>query len=1166
MHAQAGIILPSQYCPINETTGGFLKMKTKELFLKDPLAWKLVNEGVSSNNTEDLDTLRYELETFVCDGEYLNGMRRILQGYRDSFKNPEQKAAWISGFYGSGKSHLAKVLRYLWINFAFPDGTTARSLAHLPESVTDLLTEISTLGKRHDGLHMAGGTLKAGAGSVRLRTMGLFFKSVGLPEGYPYAKFIIHLKRDGKFDEFKKAIEDQGKNFSKELTRLYSSGAVAKSYVQCYDHLKDPSQVGALLRAEYPPDVKDVSIDEMLNIIREAISPNGKLPCTLLVLDEIQQFIGLDAQTALDVQEVTEALSKEMDGRLMIVGTGQSALNDMPTLQRLMGRFTIKIHLKDNDVEKVVRTVVLQKREDKKPAIKQLIDKNEGEITRQLKATKLATKSDDDAAYLPDYPLLPVRRRFWERVLHSVDSSGTAAQMRTQLRVVHEACRAYANAELGAVVPGDFLYDQIANDLVTSGEMQKRFEEIIEQQKTKPDGILRSRICALVFLINKLPREHGTDLGVRAEPEHLADLLSEDLITGSTQLRQQLPGLLAAMEQDGVLMKVDMNNEYRLQTTEGAAWETEFRKRRAAVLNDQPLIASILSQLLDKALTNSLGNISVLHGDAKERRKVILHHSESKPEANDAITLWVRDGFSATESSVLADIRKLSTDDPTLHLFLPKSHADELKNAIASAQASEETLHFKATPSGQEGKECRQSMVTRQSTENLRIEDLIGQILSGARLFLSGGQEQSFIELKIGVEDAVKQVLNRLYHKFHEGDSARWPQVLKKAKEGSPNALEQVGFIGDPQNHPVAAAIINFVGSGKAGLEIRKKFIAPPYGWPQDAIDGVLTTLLVSNHLSARINTNPLSLAEVDQKKLGQATFRTESPVLTAVQKLAIRKLFQDVSLPKITPGNELADAARFVDHAKAIAAQAGGDAPAPMAPAAPEIIALEAYSGNDLLMELHDQRDALLEKIKSWQTTGKEIIKRLPAFGMTEKLIAQAVGLAEQAEWSATLIAIRANRSLLDNPDPVSHVLKAAANALRAALARAHKVHTDMFETQTARISSNSAWQKLPEGKRQTLLSSAGALKKPAPATGSDEQLLSSLQSCSLANWQSQTDALAAQFDKALAAAIIEAEPKARRVTLAAATIHNQVELDTWLNESKTAIEAALKDGPVIL
>ena len=90
--------------------------------------------------------------------------------------------------------------------------------------------------------------------------------------------------------------------------------------------------------------------------------------------------------------------------------------------------------------------------------------------------------------------------------------------------------------------------------------------------------------------------------------------------------------------------------------------------------------------------------------------------------------------------------------------------------------------------------------------------------------------------------------------------------------------------------------------------------------------------------------------------------------------------------------------------------------------------------------------------------------------------------------------------------------------------------------------------------------------MARTAPTTGSDEQLLAALQSSSLPTWQAQTDALPAQFDKALSAAIVEAEPKARRITLSAATIHDQAELDTWLNKSKTAIEAALKDGPVIL
>jgi aspartate kinase len=73
MLEQVGIISQPRYFQINDNRRQ-PNVKTKEIFLKDPLAWKLVNEGVSSNNTEDLDTLRYELESFVCDGEYLNGI------------------------------------------------------------------------------------------------------------------------------------------------------------------------------------------------------------------------------------------------------------------------------------------------------------------------------------------------------------------------------------------------------------------------------------------------------------------------------------------------------------------------------------------------------------------------------------------------------------------------------------------------------------------------------------------------------------------------------------------------------------------------------------------------------------------------------------------------------------------------------------------------------------------------------------------------------------------------------------------------------------------------------------------------------------------------------------------------------------------------------------
>jgi len=1137
-------------------------MKTRDLFIKDPLAWTLVNDGVASNNAEDTEILKFELSSFVCEGEYLNGMRRILEGYRDGFKGSQQKAAWISGFYGSGKSHLAKVLRYLWTDFTFQNGETARSLAHLPVEITDLLLEISALGKRHGGLHMAGGTLKSGKGSVRMRVMGLVFKSVGLPDVYPMARFVMQLKADLVYEQFVQAIQKQGKKETVEISHLYSSPAVAKAYAEVYG--KDKTGVAAELRASYPPGVVDITMDEMRTVFREAISVKDQLPCTILVLDEVQQFILSDDKIALDVQEVTEALSNSMDRRVMVVATGQSALSATPNLQRLMGRFTIRVHLKDNDVEKVVRTVVLQKREEKKPAIKDLIAKHEGEITRQLKATKLATQNEDEAAYVPDFPLLPVRRRFWERVLRSVDASGTTAQMRTQLSLVHKACQAYGDAEVGAVVPADFIYDQIADDLVSSGDMQKRFQEMIELQSAKPDGVLRRRLCALVFLISKLPREHGSDSGTRAEAEHLADLLSDDLAIGSTLLRQQVPQLLAALVLEGVLMQD--GSEYRLQTTEGAVWQAEFVRRRTSVLNDQPLVAAQLRRFIGDALTSTIGNLSVVHGDCKERRKTSVHYGEGRPEGSSEIVLWVRDGFSVLESTVLGDIRKLSTEDSTLHLFLPKAHADDLRDAVAVLQAVDDVLALKGMPTSPEGKECWQAMQAKRTNGKGKIDELVSDIMDGAELYLSGGKKLDCVDIKQAVETASKEVLQRLYPKFQDGDSAKWPQAFKKAQEGSANALEQVSHSGDPHSHPVAAAILLYLGAGKTGLEVRKKFGAPPYGWPQDAVDAVLTVLLASSHLSARVKGTPLLLNDIDQRKLGQASFIKESPVLNVQQKIGIRKLFVDGGMLRITPGNELVDAGSFIVHAKAAAAQAGGEAPAPMAPAAPQVLALESQSGNELLLALFEQRESLLENVKAWQANGKELARRRPPYELAEKLVAQAVGLPAQEGWAATLASIRANRSLLDDPDPVSGLLKTAANALRASLANAHKEHAEMFAAQTRRIASQPAWHALPEAKHSDRLAAVGAIQGPAPNAGTDAQLLAALQDCSLQNWRAQTDALAAQFDRALSAAIVAAEPQARRVALGSATIHNQAELDAWMKATHALITSALQDGPVIL
>jgi len=132
-------------------------MKNRELFVLDPIENKLLNNGVAEINTDKYDDngqkiIKYELKTFVCEGEYEKGLFRILDTYVKNINEPMQPAVWVSGFFGSGKSHLVKMLGYLWEDFKFPSGETARKIKKLPESVSDKLFELNKFQDKHGKL------------------------------------------------------------------------------------------------------------------------------------------------------------------------------------------------------------------------------------------------------------------------------------------------------------------------------------------------------------------------------------------------------------------------------------------------------------------------------------------------------------------------------------------------------------------------------------------------------------------------------------------------------------------------------------------------------------------------------------------------------------------------------------------------------------------------------------------------------------------------------------------------------------------------------------------------------------------------------------------------------------------------------------------------------
>lgn len=124
-----------------------MTLTNRDVFAIDPTERDIPNLGVAKvKNPEDEGdwaTLEWELRSFVCEGEYERGPERILDQFLSHLGQAEQPAAWVSGFYGSGKSHLMRVLEYLWRDYQLPSGTSARALTTLPSEIEAHLKELS---------------------------------------------------------------------------------------------------------------------------------------------------------------------------------------------------------------------------------------------------------------------------------------------------------------------------------------------------------------------------------------------------------------------------------------------------------------------------------------------------------------------------------------------------------------------------------------------------------------------------------------------------------------------------------------------------------------------------------------------------------------------------------------------------------------------------------------------------------------------------------------------------------------------------------------------------------------------------------------------------------------------------------------------------------------
>jgi len=1138
------------------------------LFVRPPLSFEIPNDGVTNvdrpEDSNQWDVLKYELESFVCEGEYEHGLQRILDSYTQHRNRTTQPAVWVSGFYGSGKSHLVRVLQHLWADTKFPNGATARGLTNIPQGIQDQLTELTTLGRR-DGAApwAAAGALDRSGDTLNSVFLSIVLGAAGLPTRVAPAQVALWLAGNGHLNAVHDHVTANGGDLVEELGEYNLSTLLANAILDADPQFASSARdVRAALRNQFPPDTRSFSTNETIALLKKILEyvGDGQIPPSLIVLDEVQQYISGDGGRAMEVQNLVESVSRELDGRVLLVATGQQELTADSTLQKIQDRFTIKVVLKNQDVDAVVRRVLLSKEPAKKPGLDSTLSSVAGQISRQLIGSKIQHTAADDKGLPEDYPLLPVRRRFWESVLRQADA-GRAGQLRSQLRIVHEANRKVAPESVGTVVGADFLYSQKNEDLNGAGLLLKETQTLIHEQGQK--DALRGRVLGLIHLIGLLPTSDHGDIGVRATADHLVDLLIEDLSHDGDRLRQQVPVVLQALAEEGVLQQD--GEEFRLQTKAGREWDEAFRRHHAQVTDSE--VSTERDSLLLAEMRGSLP-VRIQQGRANQPRNLALHADGSLPPDSEAIPVWLRsewdEGITAKQFD--DDARSLGVDSPIVLVHLPRLQAATFATAIRNKIAAQRVIDQQGIPQDDEGKQARSAMQTRLNRATDQVNDHVRSVISKANVRLGGGTAPNGLSLRERIEAGAQDAATRLFPRFSEADDNRWSHVIARVRSGSAaDALKAVQHDADPEQHRVVKEVLSHIGpAGTSASDVEKAVTSKPLGWPRDALMAALAVLLETGVIRATLNGSEATTADVlKQTRFGNVHLRREATVLKPAEKIQARQVLSNLGFPTDNEGlvSAVEQAVKsLVDRAKGVS----GSAPLPDIIVPGNIQVIVNAAGNDRVHALLAAKSDLASFNDRLGDLERRLKSRTPSLELARSLASSAAGLETASAARGRLDALGASRDLLADADPVAPIVKELADTLRDAIHKAAVALRDARATAVASLEQQPAWTALGDAQREALLAQHHLGSEAEPNLADASTVLIAAQARPLQGWTAELDAIPQRASRALEAAIQLTTPAAKTTTVrvSTASLSSADEVEHYIDDLRTQLLDALNSG----
>lgn len=838
-------------------------MQIKEMFRKEIdrelQGVIVVGQGAETNVAQ-------ELEEYVVTRELQRHFADFFAAYKKGILGTTPKmGVWISGFFGSGKSHFLKILSYLLENKQVGD-KHALDFFIDDKKITNqmVLADMKLAADTPTDVILFNIDSKSESNSKENKDaiVNVFLKVFNEMQGFcgsmPYlADLERHLAEANQLAAFKEKFEDAYGDAWEDSRQDFDF--IQDTVVEVLVEMGFMSEPAARNWCEKATEPYQISIEDFAKRVKAYLDKKGSNHHVVFLVDEIGQYIGDDSKLMLNLQTVTEELGKECQGKAWVIVTSQQDIDSITKVKgndfsKIQGRFDTRLSLSSANVDAVIKKRILEKTDTAAQSLRLIYDQK-GTIIKNLIVfndgveKKLYANAEDFAEV---YPFVPYQFNLLASVLTSIRTHGASGKHlsegeRSMLALFKESAMQLMNEETGAIVPFHKFYDALENflDHSHSSVIIRAYDNSYINPEKKERDVFAINVLKTLFLIKYV-------VEIEANVDNITSLMISNIDDDRLALKAEVEEALKVLMRQMLIQK--NGSVYVFLTDEEQEINNEIEKENV----EMPEVLTKIAEMIFEDIFPSKkyqypafgGRYTFPFNQTVDDRP--YKANQSYDIGLRVLTPWYEGGV---EDSTL---RMISGQGKEVLVALPND--DSFLTEMRAYLKIERFLRKNTSVQLAKYEAIKEAKRVEMRERNNNAKLYLTEALKDATIYVNGDVlRTSGKEVNSRINEAIGRLVQTVYHKLSYITAPMGETDIRKLFRSS-NQLSLTLEDSSEANVHALDDVLQFIGGNsrmhmKTSMKtIKDRFMKAPYGFVEDDVQWLVARLFKRGDLAFTVN------------------------------------------------------------------------------------------------------------------------------------------------------------------------------------------------------------------------------------------------------------------------------------------------------------------------